>query len=246
MEAIAFLVLGMLLGTASPWERWGKRWKHEDDDDKKRDDKKRDDDKKRRNDGEDVPPEPPPKKAATPSFPLDPLPAGATPYNPPPAPVVARAFQLLSSLAPGKVSKEADPTQRYAWVAYRKEPHGGGKVGITAYRSKELLSELQKKAPPPEAAPPVEEPPAPGYGKTPDVPVGNPPPMDPRDPNWGKPPWERDGGGWPGAGGGISTDSGSGEGSLIDRAKAGLEQLLSGEEDYDLDGDDLDGDEDDP
>jgi hypothetical protein len=63
---------------------------------------------------------------------VKPLPgSGWTPYVPTPGWVVERASALLRTLPFGEYSVEDDPAG--GKVAFRKEPHPGGKIGITAW-----------------------------------------------------------------------------------------------------------------
>jgi len=84
-------------------------------------------------------PKPAPKPTpapAKPAFPLQPLPAGFTPYIPTPGNVVNKANSLLGTLQPGEIYRDENA---YELIYYRKEDHGGGKVGITAYhKAKDL------------------------------------------------------------------------------------------------------------
>jgi len=60
--------------------------------------------------------------------------AGHRPYPPPVPPrVVATAARLLGAIPLGGVAVDTDPAGRFSVVRYRKEPHGAGKIGITAY-----------------------------------------------------------------------------------------------------------------
>lgn len=82
------------------------------------------------------PPEKKPPVAISPSTGKAVVPglAGHKPYPAPiPPRVVATAQKLLGPTPLGGVVVDSDPAGRYSAVRYRKEPHGGGKVGITAY-----------------------------------------------------------------------------------------------------------------
>lgn len=88
-----------------------------------------------------TPPEPPTHTATSTttttsaSAALQPLPgSGWKPYQPPPPAVVARAWALLPKLQMGHWVTESDPSGAANDVTYRKEPHAGGKVGVTAYK----------------------------------------------------------------------------------------------------------------
>jgi hypothetical protein len=68
---------------------------------------------------------------------LPPFPGQGWEYdNPPPPEVVARAWELLPKLQMGQSKVEMTGGR---WIAYRKEPHAGGKKGVTAYRLKKGL-----------------------------------------------------------------------------------------------------------
>lgn len=79
-----------------------------------------------------APPVPWPK-ASAPPVKLRPVPPNHVPYTPTPAPVVARARELLRTLALGQGVLEKDPTGTYETVFYRAEPHGQ-KKGVSAWR----------------------------------------------------------------------------------------------------------------
>lgn len=81
--------------------------------------------------------EPPPEvipqswpSALPPGLPRFPGPAWEYDHPPPPE-VVSRAWQLLPRLAMGQSTVEMTGGR---WIGYRKEPHPGGKKGVTAYR----------------------------------------------------------------------------------------------------------------
>ena len=90
-----------------------------------------------------TPPEPPATPPAANKPPVGvsptgkPVTAGLAGHKPYPAPVPPRVIATASALLPkmpmGGVAVDSDPAGRYSVVRYRKEPHGHGKVGITAY-----------------------------------------------------------------------------------------------------------------
>lgn len=66
---------------------------------------------------------------------LSPLPGGGWKFYAPLNPeTIARAKALLPQLSMGQVVLEADASGQPHEVAYRKEPHPGGKVGVTVYK----------------------------------------------------------------------------------------------------------------
>lgn len=67
---------------------------------------------------------------------LPPFPGGWEPDEPPPSPVVARAYQLLNQLwAQGAGSRKTEQTAG-RWITYRAEVVASGKKGVVAYRVK--------------------------------------------------------------------------------------------------------------
>lgn len=65
---------------------------------------------------------------------LMPVPPNHVPYSPPPPAVQVRAKQLLRTLGLGQGVLEHDPTGTWESVFYRKEPHAGGRFGVSAWR----------------------------------------------------------------------------------------------------------------
>ena len=80
------------------------------------------------------PKQPPPKGPTSPSL-IKSLPKNVVSYLPTPLNVALRARQLLNTLKLGDVSVEDDPEGKWQFIAYRKEPHAEGKIGISVYRS---------------------------------------------------------------------------------------------------------------
>jgi|SRR5882724_730503 len=71
---------------------------------------------------------------------LPPFPAGWTPDNPPPPAVVSRSWQLLAPLwKRGSGARQTEQTNG-RWITYVATPMGGGKRGVTAWRTKDGLA----------------------------------------------------------------------------------------------------------
>ncbi len=66
---------------------------------------------------------------------LPPFPSGWA-FKKPTDAIVQRAWGLLPLLSMGQVKYETAPGDPNLWLAYRKEPHAGGKTGVTVYTPK--------------------------------------------------------------------------------------------------------------